>query len=105
MLFGGGLILLALLAGPYKWAKRLRAKLALPKLKNIGPYRSAVQVRKWTAAYEPWLLLAGAAAAIIWLLALSTLTPAALVVILSLLTAYASLIHLIARPGPSRALV
>lgn len=105
MAAGGGLVLLALLAGPYKWAKWLRQKFALARLKGIEPYRWAINIRQLAAKYEPWLLLVGTVAAIIWLLTLNTLTPATLVVILSILVVYASLVHLIARPSPNRGLV
>ncbi len=105
MAAGGGLVLLALLAGPYKWAEWLRQNFALAKLKGIEPYRWAVKIRGLAARYEPGLLLAGTAAVIIWLLALSTLTSASLVVILSILIAYLSLVYLIARPAPARSLV
>lgn len=105
MIVGGALIVLALLAGPYAWARWLRTKFGLAKLKKIEPYRWARNIRHWTARYEPWLLLAGLGAVIIWLLVLSTLTPATLVVILSLLITYASFMHLIARPPPSHTLL
>lgn len=98
---GGILILLALIAGPYSWAKWLRSKLGLNKLKTMEPYRWALNIRHLFSRYEVWLMLAGAAATVIWLLALSTLTPATLVVILSLLIAVVSLLHLIARPAPA----
>lgn len=101
MVFGGVLVVLALLAGPYSWARWLRTKFALPKLRNLEPYRWALNIRRLAAKYEIWLGLAGAAATIIWLLALTTLTTATLVVILSLLIAYASLVHLVARPTPA----
>lgn len=101
MVFGGALIVLALLAGPYAWAKWLRHKFGIDKLKNIEPYRWAKTVRAWASHYELLLALAGAAAVIIWLLALSTLTAATLVVILSLLVAYVSLLHLLAHPAPA----
>lgn len=99
MAAGATLILLAIIAGPYKWARSLRGRLALAKLKKTEPYRWIVKIRGLAAKYEPWLLAVGTAAAIIWLLLLSTLTPATLVVILSILISYTSLVHLIARPS------
>ena len=46
MIFGGLLILLALLAGPYRWAKWLRTKFGLSKLRSIEPYRWATGLRR-----------------------------------------------------------
>ena len=103
VVFGSALVVLALLAGPYAWAKWLRHKLGLVKAKRTEPYRLVRHIRVWLAHNEPWLALAGAAATIIWLLALSSLTAATLVVILSLLVGYVSLLHLLARPAPARA--
>ncbi|HEY5805753.1 MAG TPA: hypothetical protein VIS56_00005 [Candidatus Saccharimonadales bacterium] len=97
---GAVVALLALLAGPYRWAAWLRNKLALPKFRNIAPYRWLLNIRRVTAKYEVWFELGAAVAVIIWLLALSSLTPATLVVILSLLVAFVSLAHIVARPAP-----
>lgn len=102
-IFGGALILLALMAGPYAWARLIRQKLGLAKLRSIEPYQWGRNIRVWAAKYQLWLALAGAGTAIIWLLALPALTAATLVVILSLLVGYLSLLHLIAHPAPARA--
>jgi len=100
---GGILMLIALLAGPYGWATRLRTKLGLDKLKAMQPYHWATKLRRLAARYELWLDVAGTAATAIWLLALSTLTPATLVVIVSVLVTFCSLLHLICRPAPAHA--
>jgi hypothetical protein len=88
-------VLLALLAGPYEWARAVRGTLGLDRLKT---WRWVAVFRRQTGRLEPWLLLAGAAATIIWLLALPTLTTSTLVVILSVFITYASVLHLIAQP-------
>lgn len=98
---GGVAIGLALAAGPYPWARWLRHSLGLGRLVSTGPYRWTADIRRLASKYELWMTLAVAAAAVIWLLALSNLTPATLVVILSLLIAAISLLHLIARPPPA----
>lgn len=105
IVFGIALILLAAIAGPYSWAQRLRHALAIDKFQKTWPYRWAVGCRQWIARYEVWVELGGLAAAIIWLLTLSALTPAMLIIIISLLVAFVSLIHIIARPSPSRMLL
>jgi len=100
VVFGTVLILLAAIAGPYTWARQLRHALAIDKIRHIGAYRWATSLRRWTAQYELWIGLAGLAAAIIWMLAVSTLTPAMLAIIVSLFIGFISLVHLIARPAP-----
>lgn len=99
--FGAVLVLLAAISGPHAWAQRLRRALAIDKLRNIRPYRWATNLRQWMARYELWIDLAGLAAAIIWLLAIATLTPSTLAAILSLLVGFVSIVHLIARPAPA----
>ena len=101
MVLAGILIILAILAGPYEWAKRLRGALGLPKLRRTKPHGWALAIRTLTAKAEPWLDLAGLALIIVWMLALSALTPATLIVILSILLSFVSLVHIIARPSPA----
>lgn len=100
---GGVLIVLAVLAGPYAWARRLRTALGFDALKNLSVHRAIASGRRRIAQYQLWFVLAGAAATVIWLLALHSLSLATLVVILSIFIAYLSLLHLLARPSPSRA--
>jgi len=101
MVLAGLLIILTILAGPYGWAKRLRDSLGLSKLRQTKPHSWALTIRALAAKAEPWLDLAGLALTIIWLLALPALTPATLIVILSILLSFASLVHIVARPSPA----
>jgi hypothetical protein len=102
IVFGVMLVLLAALAGSYGWARRVRHALAIDKFRKTRPHQWAVQLRQWTVRYELWVDLGALAAAVVWLLILSALTPAMLVLILSLLIGFVSLVHLVAKPSPAR---
>jgi len=97
MILAGTLTGLTILAGPYDWARRLGASIGKHAWKRSPAGRYAAGFRRGVARIEPWLDLSGAAATLLWLLLLTTLTPATLTVILSLLLSYVALVRLIAQ--------
>lgn len=94
------LSIIALLAGPYGWAKRVRGWLYIPQLKKSKPYKWLVQKRSLVLQYEWAADLTGAGIVLVALLIVHDLKPSDVVVALSLLGIFIAFMHIIARPAP-----
>lgn len=102
MIFGGLLIILGICAEPYAWAVSLRRTLKIPRLKASRFGHWVQGFRKRLMQSEPWIDLVAIAAAIIWLLALPTLTTSTVIVICCVLVTCIGLAHLASRPSPHK---
>lgn len=93
----GGVILIgiAMLGGPYAWAKNFRKSLGILQLQKSGFMQGITGIRMLIAKYSLWLRLLGVVIAIIALLLIEAITISTVVITLSLLLIYLALLSLI----------